>query len=140
MKSIYLFAACGLLIGGLANSAPAYNGTVKGEIEGKKLDVKVVCERNKVGTMDLLIARSDPSMGVDAKDRNGDGIAVSVSGDLSQQAAAFTMLVGGKVYKFGASKNVKMSTKGLSFKAHFKPAPNKPEDTAYDVDLTLECS
>ncbi|AVO40145.1 hypothetical protein [Simplicispira suum] len=125
---------------GIANAAPHYNGTVKGEIDGKKLDVKVVCERSKIGKMDSLSARSDPGMEIDAKDRNGDGIAVSVTGDMSQPAAAFTMLVGGKVYKFGARRDLKVTATGLSLKAHFKPAPNKPELTAYDVDLTLECA
>ena len=128
MKPFQILVACGLLISVIANAAPAYNGTVKGEIDGKKLDVRVVCERSKTGTMDSLSARSDPGVEIDAKDRNGDGIAVSVTGDMSKPAAAFTMLVGGKVYK------------GLSVKAHFKPAPNKPEQSAYDVALTLDCS
>lgn len=140
MKSIQILAACSLLMSGIANAAPNYNGTVKGEIDGKKFDVKVVCERSKIGKMDSLSARSDPGMEIDAKDRNGDGIAVSVTGDMSQPAAAFTMLVGGKVYKFGARRDLKVTATGLSLKGHFKPAPNKPELTAYDVDLTLECA
>lgn len=140
MKPFQILVACGLLISVIANAAPAYNGTVKGEIDGKKLDVRVVCERSKTGTMDSLSARSDPGVEIDAKDRNGDGIAVSVTGDMSKPAAAFTMLVGGKVYKFGSRREVKVTATGLSVKAHFKPAPNKPEQSAYDVALTLDCS
>jgi len=140
MKPIQILAACGLLIGGIANAAPNYNGTVKGEIDGKKLDVKVVCERSKIGTMDSLSARSDPGMEIDAKDRNGDGIAVAVTADMSQPAEAFKILVGGKVYKFGSRREVKATATGLSVKAHFNAVPDKPELTAYDVDLTLDCT
>lgn len=125
---------------GIANAASHYNGTVKGEIDGKKLDVKVVCERSKLGKMDSLSARPDPGMEMDAKDRNGDGVAVSVSGHMSQPAAAFTMLVGWQGVQIRRKARPEDHGHGLALKAHFKPAPNKPEQTACDVDLTLECA
>ena len=139
MKAFQTLAACALLLSGFANAAPSYNGTVKGIVDGKSIDVKAVCERSKLGTSDRLKVMSDPSMESDAKDRNGDGIAVSVNADMTQPGAAFAVLAGGRVYKFGAIKAIKLTSTGLTLKAHFKPSPDEPELTAYDVDLTVDC-
>ena len=54
MKAIHILATCALLLSGLAGAAPAYNGTVKGTVNGKKIDVKTVCERSKTGKSDRL--------------------------------------------------------------------------------------
>lgn len=139
MKAIHTLAACALLLGGVANAAPEYNGTVKGTVDGKKIDVKAVCERSKVGKMDLLKVMSDPNMERDAKDRNGDGVAVSMTADVSQPGATFSVLAGSRVYKFGTTKNIKLTSTGLALKANFKPSPKQPELTAYDVNLTVDC-
>ncbi|QCB46285.1 hypothetical protein [Hydrogenophaga sp. PAMC20947] len=140
MKAIQtLAAACCLLLSGFANAAPSYNGTIKGTVDGKPIDVKAVCERSKLGTSDRLKAMSDPGMEADAKDRNGDGIAVSVSADMTQLGGAFNVLAGGRVYKFGTTKAIKLTPTGLALKANFKPSRDKPELTAYDVDLTVDC-
>ena len=139
MKAIHIFAVCALSLSGFAQAAPVYNGTFKGTVDGKSIDVKAVCERSKSGTSDWLTGMSDPSMEMDAKDRNGDGLVVSASADLTRAAATFAVLVGGRVYKFGTKKLTKLSSSGLALKAHFKASPNKPELSAYDVDLTADC-
>lgn len=139
MKAIQTLAACALFLSGFANAAPNYNGTVKGTVDGKRIDVTAVCERSKLGTSDRLKVMSDPSMESDAKDRNGDGIAVSVNANLTQPVAAFGVLAGGRVYKFGTIKAIKLTSTGLTLKTNFKPSPDKPELTAYDVDLTVDC-
>lgn len=139
MKAIQALATCGLLLSGFANAAPNYNGTIQGTIDGKSIDVKVVCERSKLGTSDRLKAMSDPGMEPDAKDRNGDGLAVSVSADLTRRVGGFNVLSGGRVYQFGTTKAMKLTPTGMTLKANFKPSPDKPELTAYDVDLAVDC-
>lgn len=139
MKAIQTLAACTLLLSGFANAAPDYNGTVKGAVDGKPIDVKVLCAWNTLGKTDRLKAMSDPSMEGDAKDRDGDGIAVSVTADITHAGAAFAVLAGGQVYKFGMTKGLKLTPTGLAVKANFKPSPDKPNDKAYDVDLTVDC-
>ena len=139
MKAFQIFAACALSLSGLSQAAPVYNGTFKGTVDGKSIEVKAVCERSKSGTSDWLMVMSDPSMEMDAKDRNGDGLAVSASADLTRSRATFAVLAGGRVYKFGASKALKLTPTGLAVQAHFKASPDKPELTAYDVDLRADC-
>ena len=139
MKVIQTLAACALFLSGFVNAAPNYNGTVKGAVDGTRIDVKAVCERRKFATSDWLKVMSDPSLEGDAKDRNGDGVAVSVSADLTQPGATFAVLAGGRVFKFGATKAIKLTDNGLVVKAKFNPSPKEPELTAYDVDLTVDC-
>ena len=139
MKAVRTVAAFALLLSGLANAAPNYNGTVKGAVDGKRIDVKAVCESSKIGNSDRLKVMSDPGMDSEAKDRNGDGIAASVNADMTQPGAAFGVFAGDRIYKFGAMKAIKLTPTGLTLKANFKPSPDKPELTAYDVDLTIDC-
>ena len=139
MKAIQTLASCALLLSGFAYAAPNYNGTIKGTVDGKPIDVKVVCERSKLGTSDRLKAMSDPGMEADAKDRNGDGIAVSASADLTRVGGGFSVLAGGREYRFGTTKAMKLTPTGLTLKGNFKPSRDKPELTAYDVDLTVDC-
>ena len=140
MKAIQTFAACTLLLSGFVTAAPAYNGTVKGTVNGKKIDVKAVCERSKMGKLDWLNVMSDPSMGGDAKDHDGDGIAVSVNVDITSSGAAFTVLVDGREYKFGKQRGLKLTPTGLTIKDSFGPATKVPQpDKNFDVDLTVDC-
>lgn len=140
MKAIQTFAACALLLSGIANAAPDFNGTVKGTVNKKQVNVKVVCEREKMGASDWLKASSDPSMGGDAKDLDGDGIAVKVNVDIGNAGAAFTVLLDGREYKFGQSKGLKLTPTGVTIKNRFSPGSKVPQpDKAFDVDLTLDC-
>jgi hypothetical protein len=139
MKAIRNLAASGFMFSVLANAAPAYNGSVKGAIDGKAIDVKAVCERMEMGSMKRLTVRTDPGMSIDAKDRDGDGIVVSASGDLVQPLFAFTVLAGDRVYKFGGRREVKPTPTGLEVKGQFKASPKTPELKPYDVDLTIDC-
>ena len=139
MKAMQTIAACAWLLSGFATAAPAHNGTVKGTVNGKQIDVKVVCEREKVGNSDWLSANSDPGRG-ELKDRDGDGIAVSVNVDTTNSGAAFTVLADGRTYKFGKQKGLKLTPKGLTIKDSFAPATKVPQpDKAFDVDLTVDC-
>lgn len=140
MKTIQTFAACALLLSGVATAAPAYNGTVKGTVNGKKIDVEVVCERSKMGTSDWLSANSDPGGRGELKDRDGDGIAVSANIDITGSGAAFIVLVDGREYKFGKQRGLELTPTGVTFKGTFGPGTKIPQpDKNYDVDLTVDC-
>ncbi len=140
MKAIQTFATCALLLSGIATAAPATNGTVKGTVNGKKIDVKVVCVREKMGTSDWLSANSDPGGGSELKDRNGDGIAVAANINITGAGAGFTVLVDGREYTFGQQKGLKLTPNRLTFKGTFGPATKEPQpDKNFDVDLTVDC-
>ncbi len=140
MKAFQTLAACALLLSGIANAAPAYNGTVKGTVNGKQIDVKVVCEREKMGKSDWLSAESDPGGRGELKDRNGDGIAVSANINITAAGAAFTVLADGREYTFGQQKGLKLTPNRLNFKGTFGPATKVPQpDKNFDVDLTVDC-
>ena len=140
MKTFQTLAACALLLSGIATAAPAYNGTVKGTVNGKLIDVKVVCEREKMGKSDWLSANSDPGGRGDFKDRDGDGVAVSVNINITESGAAFNVLVGGREYTFGKMKGLKLTPNRLTFKDSFAPGTKVPQpDKAFDVDLTVDC-
>ena len=140
MKIIQTFTACALLLFGFAHAAPGYNGTVKGKVDGKTIDVKTVCERNKIGKMDLLQVKSDPGMGSDLKDRNGDGVAVEIGVDMNQTTGSFKLLAGGREYKFAIWRELNQTVTGLTIKGSFSPATKEPQpDQAFDVDLTVVC-
>ena len=141
MKAIQTLAACALLLSGVATAAPAYNGTVKGTVNGKKIDVKVVCEREKMGNSDWLSAESDPAGRGELKDRDGDGIAVKVNIDITGGGAGFTVIADGREYKFGKQKGLKMTPNRLTFKGTFGPGTKVAQpDKNYDVDLTVDCT
>lgn len=138
MNAIQTFAAWGLLLSGLAYAAPNYNGTVKGTVDGKPIDVKVVCEVSNMGKSDWLMVTSDPGMGA-LTDRNGDGVAVSVNADLAQSGAAFMVRLADQTYKFGKLKGLKVSSKGLTIKDNFAPMKKDSKPKGFDVDLTVRC-
>lgn len=138
MKAIQTLGVCALLLSGLAHAAPDYNGTVKGTVDGKAIDVKVVCEVSTMGKSDWLSVTSDPSMG-SLTDRNGDGVAVSVNANLAQSGAAFMVLLGDQTYEFGKLKGLKVSSKGLTIKDNFAPMKKDSKPKGFDVDLTVRC-
>ena len=140
MKAIHTFAACAFLLSGAAIAAPATNGTVKGTVNGKRIDVKTVCEREKMGSSDWLYVKSDPGGRGELKDRDGDGIAVEVSINITDPGAAFTVLVDGREYTFGKMKGLQLTPNRLSFKGSFGQATKVPQpDKNFDVDLTVDC-
>ena len=138
MKSIHTVVVCALLLGGLAHAAPDYNGTVKGTVDGKPIDAKVVCKVSKIMKSDWLSVRSDPGMG-NPTDRNGDGIVVEMNANFADQAGGFTVLVGDQTYKFGWRRGVKVSSTGLTIKDNFAPMKKDSKPKGFDVDLTVRC-
>ncbi|GAA4415754.1 hypothetical protein [Quisquiliibacterium transsilvanicum] len=136
MRSIL---GCGLLITSLYSWADTANGRVKGVVDGRSLDVAVVCEREKIGNNHWLKVQSDPSMHGGVSDRNGDGVAVSVSSD--SKRAVFEVLVGGQKYRFTGAKDVSFSDAGLAIDAVMKRYEGSPrkEVGQYEVRLEVLC-
>lgn len=140
MKTIQILASGAALLTAFAHAAPQYNGTVKGTVDGKRIDVKTVCEREKMGTSELLQVNSDPGGRGEIKDRNGDGVAVEVGINLTSSVAGFVVLVGGRTYEFGKMGGLTLSPTGMAIKGRFEPMQKEPEHhKAFDVDLTVDC-
>jgi hypothetical protein len=129
----------GLMAASLGPWASEFNGSVNGSVDGHAIGVSVVCDR---GT-GFLQAKSDPSMHGPTEDRDGDGIAVTVSAMQSMGQAVFEVVVAGEFYRFTGKRDLVFTESGLEMKS----TVNRYEGTgaasrvvgAYDVDLVLEC-
>lgn len=102
LRSLGLAAA--LLLAGAAQATVAYNGRVHGSFAGHAVDVPVLCESPKLAgqTGSWFYAQSDPPTHEYAQDRNGDGVAVTVS--FVGQEAKFMLFVDGQDYNFGNTR------------------------------------
>lgn len=132
---------CSLLFSTFGAWANAFNGNITGIVDDRPIDVAVVCNQEAIGNKNWLTAHSDPSMHGGLKDRNGDGIAISVSSNGEQ--AVFEVLAGGQQYRFSGTKDVAFSSTGLAIKSrltHFEgKGKERKEIGQYAVDLTLKC-
>lgn len=92
-----------LLLAGTAQAA-GYNGRVHGSFAGQAIDVPVVCESPRLAGQkgNWFYAQSDPPTHEYAQDRNGDGVAVTVS--FSGQEAMFMLFLGGQDHNFGNTR------------------------------------
>jgi len=92
-----------LLLAGTAQAA-GYNGRVHGSFAGQAIDVPVVCETPRLAGQkgNWFYAQSDPPTHEYAQDRNGDGVAVTVS--FSGQEAMFMLFLGGQDHNFGNTR------------------------------------
>ncbi|MCK9516050.1 MAG: hypothetical protein WCZ18_02445 [Ottowia sp.] len=84
-----------------AQAAPDYNGRVHGLFAGHPIDAPLVCETPTLAgqTGNWFYAQSDPPTHEYAQDRNGDGVAVTVS--FSGNEALFLLYVDGQDHRFG---------------------------------------
>lgn len=96
-------------------ASPTYNGRVQGVFDGHSIDVPVVCERPRLAgqTGNWFYAQSDPPTHEYPQDRNGDGLAVTVS--FSGRDATFALFLGGQDYQFGNTRpeQIQLSDNGL---------------------------
>jgi hypothetical protein len=129
----------GLLAASHSPSASEFNGSVNGTVDGHAIGVSVVCDR---GT-GFLQAKSDPSMHGPTEDRDGDGIAVTVSAMQGMGQAVFEVVVAGQFYRFTGKRDLVFTESGLAMKSTVNRYEGKGRDSkvvgSYDVDLTLEC-
>ena len=103
-----------LLLAGTAQAA-GYNGRVHGSFAGQALEVPVVCESPRLAGQKghWFYAQSDPPTHEYAQDRNGDGVAVTVS--FSGQEAMFMLFLGGQDHNFGNTRREQITLTDSGF-------------------------
>ena len=103
-----------LLLAGTAQAA-GYNGRVHGSFAGQAIDVPVVCESPRLAGQkgNWFYAQSDPPTHEYAQDRNGDGVAVTVS--FSGQEAMFMLFLGGQDHNFGKTRREQITVTDSGF-------------------------
>ena len=103
-----------LLLAGTAQAAD-YNGRVHGSFAGQAIDVPVVCESPRLAGQkgNWFYAQSDPPTHEYAQDRNGDGVAVTVS--FSGQEAMFMLFLGGQDHNFGNTRREQITLTDSGF-------------------------
>ena len=103
-----------LLLAGTAQAA-GYNGRVHGSFAGQAIDVPVVCESPRLAGQkgNWFYAQSDPPTHEYAQDRNGDGVAVTVS--FSGQEAMFMLFLGGQDHNFGNTRREQITVTESGF-------------------------
>ena len=113
LRSVGLVAA--LLLAGHAQAAHGYQGRVHGSFAGHAIDVPVVCERPRLAGQrgNWFYAQSDPPTHEYAQDRNGDGVAVTVS--FSGQEAMFMLFLGGQDHNFGNTRREQITLTDSGF-------------------------
>lgn len=136
-----ILSAAILLAVTFGSQADELNGNIKGTVDTHAIDVGVACSREKFGSMNWLMAYSEPLLHSRIEDRNGDGVAVSVSSDGEQ--AVFEVLVADQRYKFSVKKDASFSATGLEVQSTIKRYEGKGRDQKvigeYGVDLKLTC-
>ncbi len=107
--------AATLLLAAGAQAADAYNGRVHGSFAGQALDVPVVCESPLLAGQrgNWFYAQSDPPTHEYAEDRNGDGVAVTVS--FAGDEAKFMLYVGGQDHNFGNTRKDQIAVTDSGF-------------------------
>jgi hypothetical protein len=138
------FVGCGLAVCVIQASASELNGTIKGSIDGHKIDVKVACSAaNK--PWDWLIVKSDPTdRPGPLNDLNGDGIAIQANTARGAASATWLMKVGQAVYNFSATgQAVTYNDNGYRVATKLDRMEGKGKDrrvvSSYQVDLTVAC-
>jgi hypothetical protein len=86
------------------SAASEFNGTIKGSVDGHKIDVKAACSPDKK-PWDWLRALSDPAHRPESlRDPNGDGIAIVAGTSRSMGGATFSTKVGETFDKFSGGR------------------------------------
>ena len=96
--------AAALLLAGAAHASDEYNGRVHGSFAGQALDVPIICETPTLAGQkgNWFYAQSDPPTHEYAQDRNGDGVAVTVS--FTGNEAMFLLYLDGQDHNFGNTR------------------------------------
>lgn len=133
-------AACLMLPMVATASASTMGGRIHGSVDGKAIDVPAHCETADISGNMWLQAGSDPPLRGGAVDRNGDGVAVLVSGVTTQRRFAFTVLIGSDTYNFGGS-GVTVMPSGIRMATtiHRYQRGSRTPVSSYEVDLTVTC-
>jgi hypothetical protein len=123
------------------SQADELNGTIQGTVDAHAIDVAVACNREKLGNANWLTAYSDPSMHGGLEDRNGDGMAISVSSN--GERAIFEVLVAEQRYRLSVEKDAVFNATGIEVQSIIKRYEGMGRDQKvvgeYGVDLKLTC-
>jgi len=139
-----LFVSVCLAGAAIQASASEFNGTIKGTVDGHKIDVKAACSPDKK-PWDWLRALSDPAHRAESlSDLNGDGIAIVASTSRSAGMATFSMKVGETAYKFsGGKRSTTFDDSGFRVVGKFDRTEGEGKDrkvvSTYQADLTVAC-
>jgi hypothetical protein len=142
--SSLLLAAC-LASTAVHVSASEFNGTIKGSVDGRSIDVKAACFADKQ-PWDWLRALSDPTHRPESlRDLDGDGLAIVASTSRSMGGATITMKAGEASYKFHGGKRITtFDDSGFRIVGKIDRTEGKGKDRkvvgSYQVDLTIACS
>jgi hypothetical protein len=125
--SSLLLAAC-LASTAVHVSASEFNGTIKGSVDGRSIDVKAACFADKQ-PWDWLRALSDPTHRPESlRDLDGDGLAIVASTSRSMGGATITTF----------------DDSGFRIVGKIDRTEGKGKDRkvvgSYQVDLTIACS
>lgn len=129
--------ACALAPATAPADEPIYNGHIHGMLDGQVIDVPAVCtDLPGNGGFNVI---SDPNHMGEARDVNGDGVAVVVNGVVDGNVAISARL-GEQHYTFGG-RGAQFTDQGLRFvdqiyrmdKTAGRMVP------AFEVDLDIQC-
>jgi hypothetical protein len=133
-----------LAVSVLQVSASELNGTIKGSVDGHRIDVKAACfPDNK--PWDWLRALSDPVHRPESlRDLNGDGIAIVADTSRSMGRATFSIKVGETFYKFsGGKRSTTFDDSGFRVVGQFDRTEGEGKDrkvvSTYQADLAVAC-
>lgn len=144
LVSILFVGGC-LAVSAIPVSASELNGTIKGSVDGHKIDVKAACHSDKSKPWQNLRACSDPAHHVESlRDVNGDGITVKADAWRGAGRAMVSVKVREALYRFsGIGQEVTYSDGGFRVAAKINRTEGQGKDRrivgSYQVDLTFVC-
>jgi hypothetical protein len=133
-------AFCAAALCASASWAAEFNGTLRGTVDGRAVDVAVHCANNG----GWLQASTDlDQRGDAADDPEGRGVVATISGSQAAGQAVFTIKFGDELYRFDGTREVVFSETGLTMKSTLHRYEGRGMDrrivSSYDVDLVLDC-
>lgn len=104
-----------VVLASTAHAAGEFNGRVHGSFAGQAIDVPVQCESPVLAGQrgNWFYAQSDPPTHEYAEDRNGDGVAVTVS--FAGDEAKFMLFLGGQDHNFGNTRKDQIAVTDSGF-------------------------
>lgn len=143
--TLRLSALSALLLAHNVLAADNHNGRVHGSFAGHAIDVPVVCQSPTLAgqTGNWFYAQSDPPTHEYAEDRNGDGIAVTVS--FSGQEAMFLLYLDDQDHSFGNTRPEQITPTDTGFILNMSATryqgkgKNRQKIGEHEIRLAVDC-
>lgn len=134
-----------LLLSCSAQASDRFNGRVHGHFAGQPIDLLVVCESPTLGGQKgpWFYAQSDPPTHEYAEDRNGDGIALTVS--YSGKDAMFMLYLDGQDHSFGNTQPQQITPTDNGFTLNMQATryegkgKNRQKTGEHTIHLNVDC-